>query len=148
MPLHAATHPLIAHKMNILRDAKTSTADFRRVLREITFYLGYEASRDLKSVPEKVITPMAQEFVGSKIGERIAIIPILRAGLGMCDAMLELFPRASVHHIGKFVIIKNSRFLIYLSLIAPCILTYRYVSYQGLSYSCTILQPFTSRRDM
>jgi uracil phosphoribosyltransferase len=101
MPLHAATHPLIAHKMNILRDTKTSTADFRRVLREITFYLGYEASRDLKTVPETVVTPMSQEFTGAKIGERIAIIPILRAGLGMCDAMLELFPKAAVHHIGK-----------------------------------------------
>jgi len=93
---------LIAHKMNILRDAKTSTTDFRRVLREITFYLGYEASRDLKTVPETVTTPMSEEFVGAKIGERIAIIPILRAGLGMCDAMLELFPRAAVHHIGMY----------------------------------------------
>jgi uracil phosphoribosyltransferase len=102
MPLHAATHPLIAHKMNVLRDAKTSTSDFRGVLREITFYLGYEASRDLKTVSETVTTPMAQPFTGSKIGESIAIIPILRAGLGMCDAMLELFPRAAVHHIGMY----------------------------------------------
>jgi uracil phosphoribosyltransferase len=88
--------------MNVLRDAKTSTSDFRRVLREITFYLGYEASRDLKTVSETVVTPMDQPFAGSKIGESIAIIPILRAGLGMCDAMLELFPRAAVHHIGMY----------------------------------------------
>lgn len=101
MPLHVATHPLIAHKMTRLRDVKTSTSDFRRVLKEITFYLGYEASRDVKTVSEVVKTPMDLEFEGTKLAEDIAIIPILRAGLSMSDGMLELMPRAAVHHIGK-----------------------------------------------
>jgi uracil phosphoribosyltransferase len=101
MPVHAATHPLIAHKMTRLRDAKTSTGDFRRILKEVTFYLGYEASRDIKVSAETVTTPMNMEFTGAKMAEKVAIIPILRAGLGMCDGLLELIPQASVHHIGK-----------------------------------------------
>lgn len=104
MPVHAASHPLIAHKMTRLRDKKTSTGDFRRILKEVTFYLGYEATRDLKVASEVVTTPMDLEFTGSKLGEKVAIIPILRAGLGMSEGMLELIPQASVHHIGKFAI--------------------------------------------
>mmetsp|Transcript_14902 Transcript_14902/g.16129 ORF Transcript_14902/g.16129 Transcript_14902/m.16129 type:complete len:236 (-) Transcript_14902:137-844(-) len=102
MPVHAASHPLIAHKMTRLRDKKTSTGDFRRILKEVTFYLGYEATRDLKVASEVVSTPMDLEFTGSKLGEKVAIIPILRAGLGMSEGMLELIPQASVHHIGMY----------------------------------------------
>ncbi len=100
MPLHVATHPLIAHKMTLLRDVKTSASDFRKVLREITFYLGYEASRDLKINSETIRTPMNVDFEGSKVGESVAIIPILRAGLAMADGMLELMPKSAVYHIG------------------------------------------------
>lgn len=67
MPLHIATHPLISHKMTLLRDAKTSASDFRKVLREITFYLGYEASRDLKVHTEHIRTPMNVDFEGTKM---------------------------------------------------------------------------------
>jgi len=102
MPLFEATHPLVAHKMSLLRDTKTSSHDFRKVLREITFYLGYEASRTIKTVTHEVTTPMGVHMSAAKIGEKIAIIPILRAGLGMADAMLDLMPRASVHHIGMY----------------------------------------------
>jgi uracil phosphoribosyltransferase len=109
MPVHIATHPLIAHKLTRLRDRKTGTHDFRRILREITFYLGYDATRDLKVTPEIVQTPMNANFEGSKIAENIAIIPILRAGLGMSDAMLELLPKAAVHHIGRGIM----NFIIY-----------------------------------
>ena len=73
------------------------------MLREITFYLGYEASRDLRLITEVVTTPMNVEFEGSKLGDKIALIPILRAGLSMADGMLELFPRAVVHHLGHFL---------------------------------------------
>ena len=83
MPLHVATHPLIAHKMTILRDAKTNANDFRKVLKEITFYLGYEASRTLSTVESNVTTPMGESFSGQKVHEKVAIVPILRAGLGM-----------------------------------------------------------------
>jgi len=102
MPLHAATHPLIAHKMNRLRDAKTCPSEFRRVLKEITFYLGFEASRTLKTIPETVKTPMNMDFTGGKLADNVVIVPILRAGLAMCDAMLELMPRSTVHHIGMY----------------------------------------------
>ena len=101
MPLHVATHPLITHKMTLLRDVKTSANDFRKVLREISFYLGYEASRDLKLGQDLIRTPMNMDFEGSKIAENIAIIPILRAGLAMADGMLELMPKAAVYHIGE-----------------------------------------------
>ena len=82
MPLHVATHPLISHKMTILRDAKTNSNDFRKVLKEITFYLGYEASRTVSTGDVTVTTPMGEPFTGSKVNEKVAIIPILRAGLG------------------------------------------------------------------
>ena len=101
MPLHIATHPLIAHKMTILRDTKTDPQEFRKVMKEITFYLGYEATRSIKTVDVDIDTPL-MATTGKKIAENVALIPILRAGLGMCDAMLELLPKAAVHHIGKF----------------------------------------------
>jgi uracil phosphoribosyltransferase len=69
-------------------------------LREITFYLGYEASKELTLHEEVITTPMNVEFSGAKLGDSIAIVPILRAGLTMADGMLELMPNASVHHIG------------------------------------------------
>lgn len=87
--------------MTRLRDVKTSASDFRNVLKEITFYLGYEATRDLKTKEELIHTPMRVEFSGAKVADRVAIIPILRAGLTMADGMLELMPQAAVHHIGK-----------------------------------------------
>lgn len=102
MPLFETSHPLIAHKMTLLRDAKTTSSSFRELLREITFYLGYEATRLLSSAPSVVTTPMGVSFEGIKVTDKVAIIPILRAGLGMADAMLGLLPRASVHHIGTF----------------------------------------------
>lgn len=100
--LHIATHPLIAHKMTLLRNQKTPTHEFRRLLREITFYLGYEATRNIKTSPEEIVTPMNVPFSGSKVAEKVAVIPILRAGLGMADGMLDLLPTAAVHHIGMY----------------------------------------------
>lgn len=102
MPIHTATHPLIAHKMTLLRSSKTNAADFRRILKEISFYLGYEASRDIKTVSEVIQTPLNADFNGVKISDKVAIIPILRAGLSMADGMLDLMPHASVHHIGMY----------------------------------------------
>ncbi len=83
---------------------KTSASDFRHVLKEITFYLGFEATRDLTLTTEQVATPAEPHFMGQRIGESIAIIPVLRAGLGMTDALLDLMPYSNVHHIGKKLI--------------------------------------------
>ena len=101
MPLFESDDPLIKHKMTILRDSSTSTKDFRSVLKEITFYLGYEATRELKVQPKSITTPIT-EYEGSKLSESISIIPILRAGLGMAEPMSELIPTAAVHHIGMY----------------------------------------------
>jgi uracil phosphoribosyltransferase len=101
MPLHVATHPLIAHKMTILRDINTTSQEYRRVLKEITFYLGYEATRSLLVTNVEINTSVTTTE-GSKITESISIIPILRAGTGMSDAMLDLLPNAAVHHIGAY----------------------------------------------
>lgn len=100
--VRASTHPLISRKMTLLRDKNTSGVDFRRILREITFYLGYEASRTLRTSVQEVTTPNDVVHQGVSLEDSVAIIPILRAGLGMADAMVELMPKSSVHHIGMF----------------------------------------------
>lgn len=99
---HVSSHPLIGHKMTVLRDINTHASEFRRVLKEITFYLAYEATRDLKVASHVITTPMDMPFNGVKVSERIAIIPILRAGLTMSESMLDLMPKAAVHHIGMY----------------------------------------------
>jgi uracil phosphoribosyltransferase len=100
--VHAASHPLIAHKITRLRNRDTKPAEFRSLLREISFYLGYEATSSVTSREQVVTTPMNEQFVGSEICDNIAIIPILRAGLIMGDGVLDLIPTAVVHHIGMF----------------------------------------------
>lgn len=95
-------HPLIGHKMTRLRNKNTTSLEFRGLLKEITFFLGYEATRTLKTNTSIVDTPMHVSFSGIKLQEKVAIIPILRAGLGMADAMLEILPNAVVHHIGMY----------------------------------------------
>lgn len=96
-----SNHPVLAHKLSILRSSETDPATFRRVLREITFYLGYEATQTLATRNVDISTPIAQ-CVGKKLDERVALVPIMRAGLGMVDPMLELLPNADVHHIGMY----------------------------------------------
>lgn len=95
-------HPLVSHKMTLLRNKETAPHEFRRILREITFYLGYEATRSLNVISKPVMTPTHHQAEGFSIEESVALIPILRAGLGMTDGMLDLLPKASVHHIGMY----------------------------------------------
>jgi uracil phosphoribosyltransferase len=100
--VHTSSHPLVAHKITRLRNRDTKPAEFRQLLKEISFYLGYEASKTIASRKEVVTTPMNQEYEGSVVSEHIAIIPILRSGLIMGEGVLDLIPTASVHHIGMF----------------------------------------------
>jgi len=101
--MHVSGHPLLAHKMTLLRDVRTSPNDFRHLLREMTFHVGYEATASLPTAPRSdVISPMGPVLGAVRLAESIALIPVLRAGLGMVDAMLELLPNAVVHHIGMF----------------------------------------------
>ena len=99
--VHVSTHPAVLHKLGILRDHKTEPKKFREVVRELSWLLGYEALADARVRPLKVTTPL-ETMDGHELGERIGLIPILRAGLGMVDAMLELMPTAEVWHLGLF----------------------------------------------
>ena len=99
--VHVMDHPLIMHKISILRDKNTDTKEFRKLAYEISLLMGYECTRDLTLVEHPIETPMGAT-VGHFIDKQVAIVPILRAGLGMVDAMLELVPAARVGHIGLY----------------------------------------------
>lgn len=95
-------HPLVQHKLHILRDKETSTKDFRELVTELAIFEGYEALRDLPLEDVTVETPL-ETMTGKRIaGKKLAIIPILRAGLGMVDGILTLVPTARVGHVGMY----------------------------------------------
>jgi uracil phosphoribosyltransferase len=100
MAVHAVSHPVITHKMAILRDRETSTKKFRELTNEITLLLTYEATRHLPTHEVEVQTPMAVMRTQCLRNEGLVIAPILRAGLGMVDGMLSIFPNARMAHIG------------------------------------------------
>ncbi len=95
-------HPLIQHKTAIIRKTETSTKDFRQLVKEISMLMGYEATRQLPLEEVDIETPICKTTVKMLKGEDIAIVPILRAGLGMVDGMLELVPNAKVGHVGLY----------------------------------------------
>jgi len=95
-------HPLIQHKVGILRDKTTSTKVFRELVSEISMLMGYEATRDLAVEDAEVETPIAHAKIKQLAGTKLALVPILRAGLGMVDGMLAIVPSARVGHIGMF----------------------------------------------
>jgi uracil phosphoribosyltransferase len=99
--LHVSHHPAVLHKLAILRSEATEPKKFREVVRELSWLLGYEALADARVRPLTVRTPI-EETEAHELGERIGLVPILRAGLGMVDAMLELMPTAQVWHLGLF----------------------------------------------
>ena len=100
--LNVLDHPLIAHKLSLMRDVACSTKDFRTLLKEIGLLMGYELTRDLPVRYEKVTTPVAETMGRFIAGKKVAIVPILRAGLGMADGLLELMPSARVGHVGVY----------------------------------------------
>jgi uracil phosphoribosyltransferase len=97
----ASKHPLVAHKLTILRDHRTDPKRFRELIREIAALLTYEATADLNLAPKTVDTPLAP-FFGSELQENIGLVPILRAGLGMVEGVWDLMPSAEVWHIGLY----------------------------------------------
>jgi len=99
--VHVSTHPLIQHKVTILRSKDTDSLQFRNLIREITILLAYEATMDLALKPVTVQTPLAQAE-GFELEERIGLVPVLRAGLGMVNGIWELVPQAEVWHIGLY----------------------------------------------
>ncbi len=95
-------HPLIQHKTAMIRKTDTTVKDFRELVKEISMLMGYEATRHLPLKEVEITTPMQDAKVNMLAGEDIAIVPILRAGLGMVDGMLALVPNAKVGHIGLY----------------------------------------------
>ena len=102
MAVHVFDHPLIQHKLAILRDKTTGTKEFRSLINEIAGLMCYEATRNLPTMEVEVQTPVAVAKCRMLAGKKLAIIPILRAGLGMVDAMVELIPSAKIGHIGLY----------------------------------------------
>jgi uracil phosphoribosyltransferase len=99
--LHVSQHPAVLHKLAILRDERTEPKKFRELVRELSWLLGYEALADVGVRPREIRTPM-EAMTAHELDGRIGLVPILRAGLGMVDAMLELMPTAQVWHLGLF----------------------------------------------
>jgi uracil phosphoribosyltransferase len=99
--LHVSRHPAVLHKLALLREQATEPRKFRELVREISWLVGYEALADARLEDVTVHTPL-EEMTGQQLADRIGLVPILRAGLGMVDAMLELFPTSQVWHLGLF----------------------------------------------
>jgi len=99
--VYASPHPLVAHKLTKLRDRDTDPKKFRELIREISALIAYEATLDLATVPTSVQTPLA-EAPGTQLREKIGLVPILRAGLGMVAGVWDLMPTAEVWHIGLY----------------------------------------------
>ena len=100
--LHVIDHPLIVHKLSIMRNKKTGSKDFRELLNEIAMLMGYELTRDLPLEDIVIETPVSKMTAKRISGKKLAIVPILRAGLGMVDGLLTLVPVAKVGHIGLY----------------------------------------------
>lgn len=102
MSVRIIDHPLVLHKLSIMRDKKTSTSKFRQLLQEISMLMGYEITRDFPLEYEEVETPLQVMQAPKIAGKKLVIAPILRAGLGMVDGLLSLIPSARVGHIGLY----------------------------------------------
>jgi uracil phosphoribosyltransferase len=99
--VHVSTHPLVTHKLSLLRDRATDPKTFRELVRELSWLLGYEAMADLSTETYRLETPL-EPMDGARLETKVGLVPVLRAGLGMVEAMLELMPMAEVWHIGLY----------------------------------------------
>ena len=100
--LTVINHPMVQHKLTIMRDVRTGSKDFRELLKEIALLMGYEVTRDFPLEDVEIETPMEKMKAHKVSGKKVAIVPILRAGLGMVDGLLTLIPVAKVGHIGLY----------------------------------------------
>ena len=100
--VHVIDHPMIQHKLSIMREKETGSKDFRELLKEISLLMGYELTRDLPLTDYEIQTPIRKMTAKKVSGRKLAIVPILRAGLGMVDGLLTLVPVAKVGHIGLY----------------------------------------------
>jgi uracil phosphoribosyltransferase len=102
MALHIIDHPLVQHKLSIMRDKETSTMKFRELLQEIAMLMGYEITRDFPLMYEDIETPLMPMKAPKIAGKKVVVVPILRAGLGMVDGLMKLMPSARIGHIGLY----------------------------------------------
>ena len=100
--LHVINHPMVQHKLSIMRDKNTGSKDFRELLKEIGLLMGYEVTRDFPLEDYEIETPICKMNAKKISGKKVAIVPILRAGLGLVDGLLSLIPVAKVGHIGMY----------------------------------------------
>ena len=100
--LHVIDHPMIQHKLTIMRKKETGSKDFRELLKEIALLMGYEITRDISLEDIEIETPICKMTAKTVSGRKLAIVPILRAGIGMVDGLLSLVPVAKVGHIGLY----------------------------------------------
>lgn len=101
-PITIVDHPLVQHKLSLMRDVKTPSNVFRQLLREVSLLLGYEVLRDLDLTEVAITTPLATMQAPALSGKKLVLVPILRAGQGLLDGLLELVPSARVGHIGLY----------------------------------------------
>ena len=100
--VYVMDHPLVKHKLTIMRDKNTSVKDFRELVSEIGMLITYEATRDLPLTTKEIETPLCKAEMPTLAGKKIAVVPILRAGLGLVDGVLRMIPSARVAHIGMY----------------------------------------------
>jgi uracil phosphoribosyltransferase len=99
---HLVRHPLVQHKLTLLRKKTTSVTEFRALVSEVAMLMGYEVTRDLPMTTEMIVTPMERMRAPVLKGGKMVLVPILRAGMGLLDGMLQIFPSARVAHIGIY----------------------------------------------
>ena len=102
MALNIIKHPLVLHKLSIMRDKETSTIKFRELLQEISMLMGYEITRDLPLTYDDITTPLMPMRAPKIDGKKLVVVPILRAGMGMVDGLIKLIPAARIGHIGLY----------------------------------------------
>lgn len=100
--LHIINHPMVQHKLSIMRKKETGSKDFRQLLTEISMLMGYEVTRDLPLDPVEIETPICKMTAAQVKGRKLAIVPILRAGMGMVEGLMTLIPVAKIGHIGLY----------------------------------------------
>ena len=102
MSVHIIDHPLVQHKLSLMRDKQTSTNKFRELLKEISMLMGYEVTRDFPLMYEEIETPLQTMSAPKIAGKKVVVVPILRAGLGMVDGLMKHRPSARIGHIGLY----------------------------------------------
>ncbi len=101
-PVTMIDHPLVQHKLSIMRSVDTDTPTFRALMREVDMFMAYEAFRDIQLVSRRITTPLTEMHSPMVAGKKLVLAPILRAGLGLADGMLDLIPAVRVAHIGLY----------------------------------------------